>query len=128
MVVVRPRRPKRPPGQAVLQHDWRWAPQPTRLPWGFLATTGPNEESYVAGNGTIDGSTYECTRCGCCRMFTYLARLDDDGHERREPVAMHGFDWESLAPMNAPSCEVWERPAVEAVDDQGDQGEGSVAA
>lgn len=120
-----PPRLKRPAGQAVLQHDWQWAPQPTRLPWGFLATTGPHEESYVPGDGTIDGSTYECTRCGCVRAYAYVEITDRQGDVRRESVAFHGFDWQSLAPMNAPTCEVWERPAAE---DLGELGEGSAAA
>lgn len=125
MVARRPSRPQRPPGQVVLQHAWQWAPQPRRLPWGFLATTGPHEEAYVAGNGTLDGSAYECERCGCVRVFAWLEVTDREGEVRRESVALHGFDWESLAPMNAPSCEVWERPAVEPLDELG---EGSVAA
>lgn len=117
-----PSHPRRPPGQAVLRHDWQWAPQPVRLPWGFLAATGPHEESYVVGDGTIDGSTYECARCGCGRAYAWMDVADRQGDVRRESVAFHGFDWSSLAPMSAPSCEVWERPAVEGVD------EGSVAA
>lgn len=113
------RRPslKRPPGPPAPPHDWRWSPQPTRLPWGFLATTGPGEQSYVAGDGTLDGDGYECSRCGCVRLCTWLWRVDADGDEHRHWVALHGFDWASLAPMNAPSCDVLERP-----------GEGSVAA
>lgn len=109
------RRPslKRPPGPPPPPHRWQRVYLAHRLPWGCLM---PGEESYVPAAYTVDGPTYECERCGCVRMFAWLG-VTRDGEQRVEQVALHGFDWESLAPMRAPSCDVLERP-----------GEGSVAA
>lgn len=96
------------------------------MPWGYLAVTGPNEQSYVAGDTWVSGPSYECERCGCVRLFASFRIIDpEDSLPRWEQVALHGFDWASLAPMNAPSCDVLERPVVGDVDELG---EGSVAA
>jgi hypothetical protein len=100
--------PSQPPPAG--KHHWFRVTLPHRLCWGWLVPTGPGEERYVRADRTVDGPTYECERCGCVRVFAWLDVVRGDDVPCVDQVALHGFDWDSLAPMRSIRCELLERP------------------